>query len=51
MSILNHQQASTGISIPRKIASYDSFAIILMSDEESLNEFQLPAELDPLLSA
>ena len=33
-----------------KIRSYNSFAIILLNDEESFRELKLPAELDPRLS-
>ena len=33
-----------------KIRNYNSFAIILLNDEESFRELKLPAELDPRLS-
>ena len=33
-----------------KIRKYNSFAIILLNDEESFDELKLPAELDPRLS-
>ena len=37
-------------SIAEKIGKYNSFAIILLNDEESFMELQLPAELDPRLN-
>ena len=32
------------------MADFDTFAILLMNDEESIETFELPAELDPVLS-
>lgn len=37
-------------SIPQKIRRFSAFALILLNDEESFNDLQLPAELDPLLA-
>ena len=32
------------------MAQFDAFAVVLMNDEESIATFELPAELDPVLS-
>ena len=37
-------------NVTRRVAEFDAFAIILMNDEESIHAYELPAELNPILS-
>ena len=37
-------------SITKRVNEFAAFAVILMNDEESIHAYEIPAELNPLLS-